>query len=352
MLKTVDEIYEEMCASFAGRAGFELNCGGEMAIRLYAMAAQVQALYIYADWVKKQCFPQTAENEYLDRHGKMRGLTRNAAVKAEGTIRFYIPEILETDTQIPAGSVCMTADSAEFITVNDAKIPAGRLYADVPAEAKTAGNAGNVQAGTVTVITAPPVGVTGCTNIDAFRGGADAESDEEFRERIIASFNKLPNGANTAYYEKAALDVDGVAAVSVVPRARGTGTVDVYISSETGMPSAALITEVGNMLDAAREICVDVDVFAPETVEVPVSVKLKTASGYVFEDVKEAVESTVREYFSGERLGENILCAKLGSLVFGTDGVENYLLAEPLQDLTVGADELPVLGTLTVTEMA
>ena len=35
----------------------------------------------------------------------------------------------------------------------------------------------------------------------------------------------------------------------------------------------------------------------------------------------------------------------------GVDGVANYNIAVPAADVTAAADELPVLGTLTVTEM-
>ena len=36
-------------------------------------AAQVYGLYVQADWVGRQCFPQTAQGEFLDRHAQLRG---------------------------------------------------------------------------------------------------------------------------------------------------------------------------------------------------------------------------------------------------------------------------------------
>ena len=46
-----------------------------------------------------------------------------------------------------------------------------------------------------------------------------------------------------------------------------------------------------------------------------------------------------------------MLLARLGSLIYGCDGVENYAVSAPAADLAVDADELPVLGTLSVEEM-
>ena len=43
---------------------------------------------------------------------------------------------------------------------------------------------------------------------------------------------------------------------------------------------------------------------------------------------------------------------KLGSVVFGVDGVENYSVTTPSADVSVAVSELPVLGTLNVEEMA
>ena len=70
-MKTVDEIFEEMLACFGEKTGVELEAGCDLAVRLYAAAAQVYALYVQADWVARQAFPQTAEGEYLDLHAQL-----------------------------------------------------------------------------------------------------------------------------------------------------------------------------------------------------------------------------------------------------------------------------------------
>ena len=76
-MKTIDEIYQEMLAVFAAETGMELDGAGEQAVRMYALAAQVYGLYEEAAWTKKQCFPQTATGEDLDKHAFLRGLTRS-----------------------------------------------------------------------------------------------------------------------------------------------------------------------------------------------------------------------------------------------------------------------------------
>ena len=104
-MKTIDEIYEQMLSCFGEQTGLEPKEGTDLSARLYALAAQVYSLYVQADGVTRQAFPQTAEGEYLDRHAQLRGLERKAAVAARGTVRFTAGEAWETQREIPEGTV-------------------------------------------------------------------------------------------------------------------------------------------------------------------------------------------------------------------------------------------------------
>ena len=349
--KTLDEIYEELKADVQSRTGLALNDGGDMAIRLRAFAYQVFSLTVQQEYVRRQMFPQTAEGEHLDYHAQMRGLERKSAVKARGKLRFSIDEAAGSDITISAGTSCMTAAGTEFVTTQDAVITAGKLYCEAGAEAKEAGSQGNVPAGSVCYMMLAPKGVAACTNPEAFSGGADAENDASLRERVISAYRTLPNGANKAYYEKTALSCDGVAKAVVLPKNRGRGTVDVIISSDGGVPSAQLVQAVADRLEADREICVDIDVSAPESISVDVSAQVLSAAGYTFGEVSERVKSAVRAYFSGRLLSEDLLAAAVANVIYSVEGVKNYKLASPAADVPADADELPVLGTLTITEM-
>ena len=140
-MKTIDEIYREMLACFGEETGLEPREGTDLSARMYALAAQVYALYVQADWVTRQAFPQTAEGEYLDYHAQLRSLERKPALPAQGTVRFTAGEAAQSDRAIPAGTVCMTAGLVRFATTQAAVLPAGQLTADVPAQALEPGTA-------------------------------------------------------------------------------------------------------------------------------------------------------------------------------------------------------------------
>ena len=292
-MKEWTEIYEQMRGTFAQRAGFVPSEGCDSAVRLYALAAELQSLLMQADWVLDQSFPQTAQGMYLDYHAETRGITRAAAEKAVGTLRFAAADKVTAACPIEKGTVCMTAEGVRFETTEDAAIAVGSQWVDVPAQAVEAGAGGNVIAGTVTLLSAMPVGVVQCTNPAAFSGGCDAESDEALRGRVLASYQRLPNGANAAYYEQEAMRYPGVA----------------------------------------------------------VTAALKAAPGYTFAEVKAGAQSALEALFTGGLLGKSVTTARLLTLLCGVEGVENVHLTAPAADVAVGSTELPMLGTVTISEL-
>ena len=350
-MKTIDEIYREMLACFGEETGLEPREGTDLSARMYALAAQVYALYVQADWVTRQAFPQTAEGEYLDYHAQLRSLERKPALPAQGTVRFTAGEAAQSDRSIPEGTVCMTAGLVRFATTQAAVLPAGELTVDVPVQALEPGTAGNVSAQTVVSMAVAPMGIASCTNPQAFAGGADGEGDEELRARVLDTFRRLPNGANAAFYEQGALSFDQVAAAAVIPKPRGLGSVDVIVSTLAGTPGEELLEQLQDYFEQRREIAVYVQVKAPTPLTVNVAVQVKAKGGWDKTQVLDQVEEALEGWFDGKLLGQDVLLARLGSLIYGCDGVENYVISAPAADLAVDADVLPVLGPLSVEVM-
>ena len=347
---TIDEIYNNLKQSYETESGLTLNDGGDMALRFYAVAAELVSLWAQTDYVNRQCFPQTASGEYLDRHAEMRGLSRGGAVKAQGYIRFTINAVRSRDVYIPAGTRCMTASLAEYVTTADAFVTAGSLYCDARAEAITPGKAGNAAAGKVNIMQNAPVGISSVTNTLPFSGGEDSESDEELRARVLRSYASIPNGGNAAFYEMIAKNVAGVREVIVLPRERGRGTVDIIISSDSGMPTNTLVSEVSAAMDARREICADVTVCAPTKTNVDVTASISVASGYSAQSVIENVKNAISAFFDGSLLGKSVLRAELVNIIYSVPGVRNYSLSAPSADVSITGSGLAVLRNLSISE--
>jgi len=347
-LITLEEIYQGLASEFQAQTGQTAGGSSELAVRFYAVAAQIYSLYVQAEWTRRQCFPQTAEGEDLDKHAKLRGVTRRKATHATGTVRFYVDEARESDTEVTAGTVCMTAGGVRFTTDRDAVVPAGEPYCEVPVTAAEAGAAGNVGQGTVVYMALPPMGIVACANPEPLSNGQDEENDEALRQRVLATFQRLANGANNAFYRQTALSFDGVAAVTVIPRSRGVGTVDVVPAAQGGVPDQALLDALQAHFDRVREIACDVKVLSPTVTPVDVSVKLWAKEGQTYDAVALAVRDRLEEWFNGERLGQPLPRAQLISLIYAVDGVSNCQLVKPEADLPLSSVTLPVLGQLTI----
>ena len=346
----MEEIYSALVGKLMADSGAAVVDGGDLSLRLRAVAAELFSLEAQGEFLARQSFPQTATGEYLDRHALLRGLSRGGARKAKGKLRFYLTDAAAETREIPLGTRCMTAPGTAFVTTEAGSIAAGTLSCAVAAEADTAGSGGNVAPESIVYMVLPPVGVSGVTNDTAFTGGSDGDDDEALRARVLASYRTLPNGANAAYYESKVMDLDNVAAVSVLPRARGIGTVDVIFATHGGAPSAEEIAAVQTMLDSEREICVDIEVRAPGTKQVAVSAALQIAETHEASAVLAAAEAAVRTWFSGAMLGKAVYRAKLSAILMAVDGVENCTLRAPSADIAAAEGVLPVCGTLTLEE--
>ena len=349
MEKTIETIYSEMLAVFGEASGYLPSSSCDLAARLYAAAAQIQGLYLQAQWLLDQSFPQTAAGEYLDRHAQLRGISRSIATCAAGELRFGLSTAIGGDLAVKSGTVCMTKDGIRFATTDDAVLKAGDLYIDVPAMALEPGRQGNVAANTVTIMAAMPVGIKACTNPKAFSGGEDEESDEGLRQRLLDSYRRLPNGANAAYYEQVALSRTGVAAAVAVGRPRGVGSVDLYIATDAGIPDEVLLSEVNEYLQEKREISVDLRVLAPTKKLLNIRVAIQPAAGYSFETAQAEADAALRAAFTGVMLGKEVTLAFLGNLLYDLDSVQNYRFTAPTADIPASPTVLPSLGSVTIS---
>lgn len=350
-MKTINELYEALCRTYAEQSGREVAAHSDISVRLYAFAAELQSLYCYLDWSRAQCFPQTATGSYLDCFGEMRNLPRKQAAAAVGTVRFTRGTGDGTLT-VPTGTVLLTQKGLHFVTTQDAVFAEGECSASCSAACCTKGSKGNVAAGAVCCFSTYPQGVSACRNPTAFLGGRDTEEDESYRTRLLADYRRSAGLANAAFYESFVTAFDGVTACRVAPRVNGVGTVGVVVETEGGSTNSALLEKIRTALQSAREVATQVMVSAPERVSVSYTVTLKPKTGISFSEAAQAAEAAIRAYFDGNLLGKPIYLTKLGSLIEATGLVETYHFDASCSDLVCTAFQRPWLEDIFLSEEA
>lgn len=352
-METYESILSRMTEKYSELSGNEPHDASDIAIRLRLLAGEIYSSLVYADWLKRQMFADTAEGQYLDYHAHTRGLSRRESSVAVGEVVFSVSEPVVADLTIPAGTVLSTSGESplQFETTETVVIPAGYTSAHAKAQAISHGRAYNAAAETVNVMVTPPTGVEKVRNPDPFVGGTDAESDSMLRSRVIDSYTNASNGTNCAYYKSVAMEVPGVASAGVVPKGRGVGTVDVYVSGEGTEVSEELIEQVQALLSQLREVNVDVKVMQAESVYTDFVMRLDVKDGYEFEDIKDKCICALDDYVASVGVGESVLLTEAGERIYHIEGVKEYWFTPSLnRDVRLQENQYPIVGSIVITQ--
>src|SRR5215831_10507371 len=174
-----------------------------------AMAGLAHLVLRYIDWLSLQLLPDTAESEWMDRHGNIwlvnaDGTTgRKVATYAQG-------EVVATGIEgfvVPAGTQLSILG---VIYETTADITMGSAPTNVPARALTAGSIGNADSGTSVDFISPISGIDAQATVVEMTGGADTETDDQLRARVLFRIRNPPMGGSAADYIEWALSVPGV----------------------------------------------------------------------------------------------------------------------------------------------
>src|SRR5262245_26473315 len=227
-----------------------------------AMAGVGRLTLKYLDWLALQLLPDTAETEWLDRHGNIwlvnaDGSTgRKAATPAGGTVTFtgtpgvVVPE--GTGLVAPTGA---TYETLEFITL-------GADPVEVAIKAINPGTSGNQDPGTPLAMTTPQAGVDSTVTVVDLRGGVETETDEQLRARVLARIRMPPMGGDADDYVQWAMSIPSVTRAWCAAREMGMGTTTVRFMCDAlradngGFPIQADIDVVRNYLDTKRPVAV------------------------------------------------------------------------------------------------
>ena len=236
-------------------------------------AGAVHTLFGYLVWISKQCFPDTAEKEYLERWASLWNITRKVAEFAEGNFT-----ATGTNGQtILSGSLWLGRNAIEYETLEDATISGG--IALIPVRAKTSGTIGNLDAGEILTIVSPQIGIDpeGTVDDTGIAGGIDAETDEELRARLVERIQNPPQGGAKSDYVIWAKQISGVTRAWCYPMLVGAGTVSVTFvldNQENIIPDEAKLLEVYNHIETLRPATAELYVFALTEVVIDFTIRI------------------------------------------------------------------------------
>lgn len=329
-----ETIRSQIITGFEQASGDTLAAGDPRRLFLLSIADVIIQQRTAINLAAQQNLLSYAQGGYLDALGQLLAVERMAESKAVTTIEFTLSQALGSVYTIPTGTQ-VTNGVVTFETDEDLLIPIGQTKGEVSASCTVAGPVGNdYLAGQISTIVTPMTFVSGAQNTTITTGGADAESDPDFADRIRLA----PNSFSVAGPEKAyvyhAKSVSP-AIIDVKVDSPTPGEVDVYVLLTDG----TLPTE--DTLEQIEEHLSDENI-RPLTDYVVV--KAPTASNYEIElhywinqedsskaaQIQADVEAAVEQYrlWQQTKIGRDITPGKLLQLVFaaGASRVDNSKL--------------------------
>lgn len=195
--------------------------------------------YQRMDEVVMAAHPLWAWESYLDDHAEVQNVQRLAAEYASGVVTFSGPNGTVIAAGVGVGVEPATPDSPapEYeVTVGGTIVGPS---VDLEVRATEAGGAGNVGPGAVTALLTQDAALAGVTveNADAMTGGADTETDEALRARLLEVYGGEQGGWNVRLYKIASRAFSAaIGRVTVIPLWDGANTVKVVITDAAGQP--------------------------------------------------------------------------------------------------------------------
>jgi hypothetical protein len=263
---------------------------------------------------------------------------RLGAQAATGQVTYSRITAGPTQCVIPVGSTLRTGDATQnFAVTGDPTyptynptfqayyLPANIAAIIVPVAAVIAGAAGNVAAGSISIMTSPITGIDNVSNVAPLTNGADQESDNALKARFSAYILGLSRG--DLYGLQAALDGTGVNvqyAVTEDYNLDGTwhpGYFFVVADDGSGAPPADFMTAISNAANAVRPLGTMCGVFPPTVIWAAASMTITTAPNFDHPTVAGVVATTIAQNINSLGLGNSLFWSEIAAWAYDVPGV-------------------------------
>ena len=318
---------------------------GELLLRradaeVYArvFAGAMHGLYGYADWIARQIIWDTCDADTLDRWASMwLQVPRKPAAAATGIATF----VLAVGATVPTGTVLQAFDGTQYETTADS------VGTTAPVVATEPGAAGNRVAGQALSLVSPVAGVQSQAIAGELSGGADEESTDSLRARLIARVRTPPDGGSATDYVAWALEVPGVTRAWVAPLEQGAGTVVVrFVRDDDAsiIPDGTEVAAVQAHIDALRPVTAELYVVAPVADPIAFQISLTPATVAV----KAAVEAELRDLLLREAApSTTLLLSHIREAISIAAGEYDHTLVAPAASVVPATGHMPTFGSIT-----
>ena len=340
----------------------DFNEGSEIRNLLESISRDIYHLEFQENNLLREAFLATATGGYLDLHGQEYGVTREVAKQAQGTVTFSISEPINYLISIPQYTrIVDTATGLYYETWTSCEIPIGETSVDCPVYSVVTGAGTNIPAESEFLFyDQNSFREVSITNSSAFTGGCDAETDEDYRTRLIET--KTGDGFGSREYYKKLGRVTGTHDIALVPSETHTAKVIVngYQKPITDELLATVTAQYTNEKNLVYNHSFEVEKATFTIVDLTI---VMTVSDEIQDSV---IETILNNYFDGGIININnqqfnskgcsvnskITNYELMTFIETIDGVIQVTSLTSTADfpLTPANNKVLKLGTVTITQ--
>lgn len=349
--ETIKVIANGLISEYERRANCLVDEASDAAIKLTVIAGALSDLYDKFNFYDRQVYPNTAEGEYLIKHGQAKGIFKKKATKATGHIAFFSKEPATNDIFIPTGTLCTSSKATDAIyqTTADTAIAKGSVNAIAPIESINVGANANIAPDYIDILVSPITGVSSIRNPNRISGGANEEPDELFRQRVVESYSNLSNGVNLNYYEQWAKKQNDVWYAKAVYEKGTVNEIKLYVENATRTISDATIAILQENIESARELGMKVSVLRPIKKAINITAtayvnNLKNEPAY-YMYIDEVFLNMIQSLSIGQRFSPSTAASK----VLSHEGIHDINFYEPTSSIVVAPNEIGVYGRMSIT---
>ena len=325
--------------------------------------------YGYLDWIAQQSNPFTCSGEFLEAWAALKAVIRLPATQATGTITFTGVN----GTVLSSGVAVVRGDGKTYTTTTGGTVASGTVTVSATADADPGGLLGafgNCDIGTVLSLGTAVAGIAAAgAAATAFTGGADLETDDSLRARMLLAYQVPAHGGSAADYVVWARQVAGVTRAWCVPHGYGPGTVLVYVMFDVaeaihgGFPQGTNGCSAGENRDTAAtgdQLAVANHIFPLQPVTALVYVNAPAANSVNFtisglagagvtvqNNVKAAIAGVFAGYGTIAYGATTIQLSLIEAAISAVPGTTGFVITSPAVNIISAAGALPVLGTVT-----
>lgn len=370
-IPTLQQLYSQVLADLESEMNITIPLFGKSFLRALAMvqAAKLWMLYLRLSFVQKNTWVDTCDSDTLDRFGFVKlGRYRYPATQGK-----YLCSV--------NGSVGATINGGtQFISNDDSQSP-GKLFVldityvctgssdEIELRALEAGDDSRLFIGNTLTSVVPISLVDSILTVTSETLQPDAAEDiEDFRRKVIDSFQLMPQGGAPADYRLWSSEVAGIVQTYPYTASGNTNQVNLFIEGDTvnGVPSPTDINNVRDNIELptsdrpARKPATDLVNYlavTPLTIDIEISSFVGTPPASLIESAIISALSDVRPFvdsidivsnrndlFSTNNIIQIILEVQPGSS-FGAITMEVDGVVESSHQFTDG--DIPLLGIIS-----